>query len=146
MRHRRANRKLGRTTPHRLRLFQHLSEALFRTYQIVTTITKAKEVRPFVERLITLGKAGTPQSQRMAQRVIKDKMAYLTLFQKIGPHFADRPGGYTRIIRVGRRPGDGAESAILELVDREKLGQPPGKPVKASKGAKEKEKEGAGKK
>ena len=146
MRHRRGNRKLGRTTSHRLRLFQHLSEALFKNFWITTTLTKAKEVRPIAERLITLGKAGTPQSQRLAQKIIKDKVAYLTLFQKIGPHFAERPGGYTRIIRIGRRPGDGAESVVLELVEREKLGQAPGRPIAAKKGEKEKEKAVAGKK
>ncbi len=138
MRHRRATRKLSRTSAHRKRLFQHLAEALFRTYQIVTTVDKAKAARPFAERLITLARKPTPQAQRQIRRVIEDKLAYQTLLTKIGPANADRPGGYTRIMRLGRRPGDGAEEAVLELVTRDVLGEPPGKPPKAKKEAKEK--------
>lgn len=146
MRHRRAYRKLGRTTAHRRRLFQHLAEGLFRSYRIVTTIDRAKEARAFIEPLITLARRGDSQAQREVRRVIEDKTAYQALFEKIGPASAGRPGGYTRIVRLGRRPGDGAESAVLELVDREKLGPPPGAPpVGATKAAKEaKEKAGAG--
>lgn len=103
---------------------------------IVTTVEKAKDARAFVEPLITLARRGDPQAQRQVRRTIHDKLAYKTLFEKLGPHFADRPGGYTRIVRLGRRPGDGAEVAVLELVDREKLGPPPGKPRIAKKEAK----------
>ncbi len=138
MRHRRATRKLSRTSSHRRRLFQHLSEALFRSYQIATTVEKAKAVRPVAERLITLAKKADPQAQRRIRETIEDKLAYQTLLSKIGPAFAERPGGYTRIMRLGRRPGDGAEMAILELVERESLGAPPGKPPKVKKEAKEK--------
>lgn len=138
MRHRKALRKLGRISSHRARLFQHLTEGLFRSYQIATTVEKAKEVRPFAEHLITVAKRADPQAQRMVRRTIEDKMAYMTLFQKIGPLYAERHGGYTRIVRLGRRPGDGAEMAVIELVDREKLGAPPGKPPKTKKEAKEK--------
>jgi len=147
LRHGRGLRKLGRTGAHRLRLLQHITEGLFRSFQIQTTLEKAKEVRPFAEHLITLARRGNPQSQRLARRVLHDKMAYTTLFTKLGPHFADRAGGYTRILRVGRRPGDGAEVVVLELVGREQLGDAPGKaPSKARKAAKEKEGAGAGRK
>ena len=143
MRHRRATRKFNRTASHRLRMLQHLSEGLFRSYAIVTTVTKAKEARPFAEQLITLARRGTPQDQREARRTIHDKMAYQTLFLKLGPHFKDRQGGYTRILRMARRPGDGAEVALWELVGREDLGHPPGKPVvKAEKQGTEKERAG----
>jgi len=148
LRHRRGHRHLGRVTSHRLRLLQHLAEALFRSYQIITTIDNAKEARPFAEKLISLAKKGGPQAQRQVGRVIHDKLAYFTLFQKIGPLYAERPGGYTRVLHLGRRSGDGAEMAVWELVDREKLGSPPGKPPKAKQAPKEKEKvkekEGAG--
>lgn len=146
MRHGRRLRKLGRSPQHRARLFQHLAEGLFRSYIIQTTIEKAKEARPQVEHLITLAKKGTPQCQRLARAVIHDKLAYKTLFEKIGPSYADRPGGYTRILRVGQRPGDGAQVVVFELVDREKLGAAPGRFVKSSKASKEKEAVGAAKK
>ncbi len=142
MKHRRAHRRFNRTTEHRLRMLQHLSEGLFRNWMIVTTVDKAKETRKFAEPLITLARKGDSQAQRQVQRVIHDKTAYKALLEKIGPHFAERAGGYTRIVRLGRRPGDGAESAVLELVDREKLGPPPGKPV--FKKAAPKEQAGAG--
>jgi large subunit ribosomal protein L17 len=122
-------------------LFQHLAEGLFRSYQIITTVEKAKEARSYVERLITLAKKGEdPQAQRRVLMELEDKTAYMTLFQKIGPLYQkeDRKGGYTRIVRLGHRPGDGAEMAVLELVDREKLGAAPGKPPKTKKEAKEK--------
>jgi len=137
VKHRRSHRRFNRTTEHRLRMLQHLSEGLFRNWMIVTTVEKAKEARAFAEPLITLARKGDRQSQRQVQRTIHDKMAYKALFEKLGPHFAERPGGYTRIVRLGRRPGDGAEVAVLELVDREKLGPPPGKPVFKKKAVKE---------
>lgn len=137
MKHRRSHRRFNRTTEHRLRMLQHLSEGLFRNWMIVTTVEKAKEARSFAEPLITLARKGDPQAQRQVQRVIHDKLAYKTLLEKLGPHFAERPGGYTRIVRLGRRPGDGAEVAVLEIVDREKLGPPPGKPRIAKRQAKE---------
>jgi large subunit ribosomal protein L17 len=118
-------------------MLQHLSEGLIKSWMIVTTVEKAKEARSFVEPLITLARRGDPQAQREVQRTIRDKMAYKTLFEKLGPHYAERKGGYTRIVRLGRRPGDGAEVAVLELVDREKLGPPPGKPVFKKKEPKE---------
>ncbi len=143
MRHRRSTRHFNRFASHRLRMLQHITEGLFKSFLVVTTVEKAKEARAWLEPLITLARKGDPASQRLVQQVIKDKVAYKTLFEKLGPHFADRPGGYTRILRIGRRPGDGAEQAVLELVDREKLGPPPGKPVAKKKEAKEKAGAGA---
>lgn len=134
MKHRRAHRRFNRTSEHRLRMLQHLAEGLFRSYAIVTTVEKAKEARKYAEPLITLARKGDDHNaQRQVRRVIHDKVAYQTLFGKLGPHFAERPGGYTRIVRIGRRPGDGAETAVLELVGRETLGAPPGKPTFVSK-------------
>lgn len=138
MRHGRRLRKFNRFSAHRQRMFQHLAEGLFRSFQVVTTVEKAKEARRWTEPLITLAKQGDPQAQRQVREVILDKLAYQTLFQKIGPLYAERAGGYTRILRLSRRPGDGAETAVWELVDREKLGPPPGKPVIVKKEAKEK--------
>ena len=143
MRHRVSGRKLNRTTEHRLRLLRHLAESLFKMYQVVTTVEKAKEARRFAEKLITLARRGDSQAQREVRRVIQDRLAYTTLFQKIGPLNAERKGGYTRILRLGRRPGDGAEMAVFELVGREQLGVPPGKPPKSKKAPKEKEGAGA---
>ena len=119
-------------------MLQHITEGLFKSYQVVTTVEKAKEARAWLEPLITCARKGDDHSRREVLAVIKDKVAYQTLFDKLGPHFADRKGGYTRILRIGRRPGDGAEQAVLELVDREKLGPPPGKPTWITKEAKEK--------
>ncbi len=142
MRHRHANAKLGRTSAHRKRLFQHLCEALFRSFQIQTTTHKAKAAKPFAEWLITLARKGEdPQAQRKIRTVIQDKLAYQTLMNRIGPANASRNGGYTRVLKLGRRPGDGAEVAILELVGREELGVPPGKPPKKKE---TKEKAGGG--
>lgn len=138
MRHRRSTRHFNRFASHRLRMLQHITEGLFKSFLVKTTLEKAKEARAWAEPLITLARTGDSQSQRIVQRSIKDKVAYKTLFEKIGPHFADRAGGYTRIIRMGRRPGDGGEVAVLELVEREKLGPPPGKPTWVTKEAKEK--------
>jgi large subunit ribosomal protein L17 len=119
-------------------MFQHIAEGLFKSYLVVTTVEKAKDARAYLEPLITLARVGGPAAQREIRRVVQDKLAYRTLFEKIRPLYADRKGGYTRIIRLGRRPGDGAEQAVLELVDREKLGPPPGKPPAGKKEAKEK--------
>jgi len=133
VRHRRARRKFNRTSEHRLRMLQHLAEGLFKSYLIVTTVAKAKEARSYAEPLITLAKRQDSQAQRQVRRVIHDKMAYRTLFEKLAPLYMERKGGYTRILRLGRRPGDGAEQAVLELVEREKLGAPPIRPVAAAK-------------
>ncbi len=121
MRHRVAHRKLGRTTPHRISLLRNLATALFERERIRTTLMKAKEVRPFAERLITLARREDDRlhARRLAARDIQDRAVVKKLFDTIGARFATRPGGYTRILRLGPRRGDGAEMAILELVGYE---------------------------
>ena len=128
MRHNVAHRKLGRVTEHRLALLRNQATALLRHERIETTITKAKELRPFVERLITVavrgvaaGEAGgkTLHARRMVLADLQDRDVVGKLFETIAPRFADRPGGYTRILRVGFRRGDAAEIAQIELVGSE---------------------------
>ena len=117
MRHRVAHRKLGRVTPHRIALLRNLATALFERERIRTTLPKAKELRPFAEKLITLAKRedGRLHARRQAARHIQDPAIVKKLFDTIGARFATRPGGYTRILRLGTRHGDGAEMAYLEL-------------------------------
>ena len=137
MRHRVAHRKLGRTTPHRIALLRNLATALFERERIRTTLPKAKEVRPFAERLITLARREDDRlhARRLAARDIHDRDVVRKLFDSIGPRFATRPGGYTRIMRLGPRPGDGAEMAILELVGYEFKSDAKGKDGKDKKDA-----------
>jgi large subunit ribosomal protein L17 len=117
MRHLKAGRKLGRNASHRLALMRNLARALFEHERIITTLPKAKAARPFVEKLITLAKRGTLHARRLAIARLHDKELVAKLFKEIGPRFADRPGGYTRIIkRHERRLGDGGETAFLELL------------------------------
>ena len=131
MRHRVAHRKLGRTTPHRRALLRNLATALFDKERIRTTLPKAKELRPFAERLITLAKREENRlhARRLAARDLQDPAVVQKLFDTIGARFATRPGGYTRILRLGPRKGDGAEMAYLELVGYEY--KPAGKDGKA---------------
>lgn len=119
MRHRVAHRKLGRTTEHRLNLLRNLTAALIFQERIRTTLAKAKELRPFAERLVTLGKKDSLHARRQVLRVIPRKDAVAKLFNEISPRFAERPGGYTRILKLGPRQGDGAEMAFIEFVDFE---------------------------
>jgi large subunit ribosomal protein L17 len=135
MRHRVAHRKLGRTTPHRIALLRNLATALFEKERIRTTLPKAKELRPFAERLITLAKREDDRlhARRLAARHIQDPAVVKKLFDTIGSRFATRPGGYTRILRLGPRKGDGAEMAYLELVGYEF--KPATKDAKAAKKA-----------
>ena len=135
MRHRVAHRKLGRTTPHRIALLRNLATALFEKERIRTTLPKAKELRPFAERLITLAKREDDRlhARRLAARHIQEPAVVKKLFDTIGSRFATRPGGYTRILRLGPRRGDGAEMAYLELVGYEY--KPAGKEGKAAKKA-----------
>lgn len=119
MRHRRAGRRLNRTASHRKALFGNLAASVLQHKQIRTTTAKAKAVRTTVERLITFAKGGTLADRRRALKVLPDRQAIKTLFDEIAPNYADRNGGYTRVIRLGRRQGDGAEMAILELVGYE---------------------------
>lgn len=141
MRHRVAHRKLGRTTPHRIALLRNLATALFERERIRTTLPKAKEVRPFAERLITLARREDDRlhARRLAARDIHDRTVVKKLFDTIGPRFATRPGGYTRILRLGPRRGDGAEMALLELVGYEFKPDGKGKDEKAKKPTEKKE-------
>jgi large subunit ribosomal protein L17 len=119
MRHQRALRKLGRTTEHRVALLRNLSTALFQHERITTTLIKAKEVRPFAEKLITLARRDSLHSRRLAGRDIQDRKVLKKLFDTLGPRFSQRPGGYSRILKLGWRHGDAAEVAILELIGSE---------------------------
>jgi len=117
MRHNVSGRKLNRTPAHRKMLYRNLVTALFRHERIQTTVPKAKEARAVAERLITFAKRGDLHARRQAARRINEPDVLQKLFAEIGPRYADRPGGYTRILRLGPRKGDNAEVAILELVD-----------------------------
>jgi len=116
MRHGMVNRKLGRTSAHRNALFRNQLASLIDKERIITTLPKAKELRPQIERLITLARTDSVHNRRQAVRVVDESMV-TKLFDTLGPRFADRPGGYTRIIKLGPRRGDAAEVAILEFVD-----------------------------
>jgi large subunit ribosomal protein L17 len=117
MRHRVRGRKLGRTTAHRKALFRNQLTALFTHERIITTLAKAKELRPVAERMVTLAGTGSLPARRKVLTMVPDKVIVRRLFDEIAPRFVDRPGGYTRIMRLGRRHGDGAEMAIIEFVD-----------------------------
>lgn len=117
MRHNVSGRKLNRTAAHRKMLYRNLVTALFKNEKITTTVPKAKEARSLAERLITRAKAGDLHSRRIVARKINEPTVLQKLFDEIGPRYEDRPGGYTRIMRLGFRKGDNAELAILELVD-----------------------------
>jgi large subunit ribosomal protein L17 len=128
MRHRVSHRKLGRVTEHRIAMLRNQAEALIRHERIETTIPKAKELRPFVERLITIAKRGLAggdtngrslHARRLVLRDIQDRDVVSKLFDTIAPRFETRPGGYTRILRIGYRRGDSAEVAQIELVGSE---------------------------
>ena len=119
MRHRKKGRQLSRTASHREALLRNMAVSLFRHERIETTTAKAKELRPFAEKLITLAKKGDLHSRRLAARKIRDNDVLFKLFDSVGPRFAERPGGYTRVLKTGHRQGDGAEMALIELVDRE---------------------------
>jgi len=121
MRHRVAYRKLGRITPHRTALLRNLATALFERERIQTTLMKAKELRPYAEKLITLAKRDDDRlhARRQAARDIQDPTVLKKLFDTLGARYATRPGGYTRILRLGTRRGDGAEMAVVELLGSE---------------------------
>lgn len=119
MRHRKAGRKLNRTPTHRVALFSSLSAALIKHEQIVTTLPKAKELRRVADRLITLAKRGDLHARRLALSRIRDEAMVAKLFGTLGPRYADRPGGYTRVLKAGFRYGDSAPMAVIELVDRD---------------------------
>jgi large subunit ribosomal protein L17 len=117
MRHRKKGKKLGRTSPHRKRTLQALSNALIENKRITTTVAKAKALRPFVEPLITRAKDDTEHNRRQVFRHLQNKEIVSELFGEVADRVGDRPGGYTRIVQLGQRSGDGAELALIELVD-----------------------------
>ena len=117
MRHARSGKKLGRDSAHRKALYANLAGAVIEHGRIKTTVTKAKAVRPIAEQLITLGRRGDMHARRQAVSFLRSKEIVHKLFSEVGPAFAERPGGYLRITRIGPRPGDSAEMAYLELVD-----------------------------
>ncbi len=117
MRHRNKGRTLSRTASHKKATMRNMATSLFRHERIETTTAKAKELRPFAERLITLGKRGDLHARRLAGRLIADRQVLGKLFDDIGPRFTERPGGYTRILKLGNRRGDAAEMALIELFD-----------------------------
>jgi large subunit ribosomal protein L17 len=119
MRHRVAGKKLGRKTDHRISMLRNLVTSFLDKERIRTTLPKAKALRPLAERMITLGKRESLHARRQALAFIKDPAVVAKLFQTIAPRFTQRPGGYTRIVRLGFRDGDGAQLAILELVGSE---------------------------
>lgn len=119
MRHGKAHRKLNRTSSHRKAMFANMSASLVKHEQIVTTLPKAKELRPIVEKLITLAKRGDLHARRQAIAKMRDLGMVSKLFEVLGPRYQDRMGGYTRIIRAGYRHGDNAPIAVIEFVDRD---------------------------
>lgn len=119
MRHGISQRKLGRKTGHRNALFRNLAAALIKHEQISTTLPKAKELRPYIEKLITLAKRGGLSNRRLAQSRLQDDAQLKKLFDVLAERYADRDGGYTRIIKAGFRDSDAAQMAIIEFVDRD---------------------------
>ncbi|MGC6400894.1 50S ribosomal protein L17 [Sphingomonas sp. FW199] len=119
MRHRVGGRKLQRTSAHRAALFRNMAAALIKHEQITTTVAKAKELRPYVERLVTLAKRGGLSNRRLAHARLLDDAQLVKLFDVLAPRYADRAGGYTRIIKAGIRASDASPIAIIEFVDRD---------------------------
>ncbi len=119
MRHRRSGRKLNRTPSHRKAMLRNMVTAFLDSERIITTLPKAKELRPFAEKMITLGKRESLHARRQALAVIRRKEVVHKLFEELAPRFADRQGGYTRIIRIGTRKGDSAEMAVIEFLGSE---------------------------
>jgi large subunit ribosomal protein L17 len=116
MRHRNKGRQLSRTATHRAATLRNLATSLFRHERIETTTAKAKELRPYAERLITLARRGDVHARRLAGRKIQDRTVLGKLFDDIAPRYSERPGGYTRILKLGNRKGDAAEMSLIELV------------------------------
>jgi large subunit ribosomal protein L17 len=119
MRHGYARRKLGRTTAHRTAMFANMSASLIKHEQIVTTLPKAKELRPFVEKLVTLAKKGDLHARRLAISKVRDVDQVGKLFSTLGPRYQTRAGGYIRVLKAGFRHGDNAAMAVIEFVDRD---------------------------
>ena len=119
MRHKMGGRKLGRTSAHRIALLRNMAAALIKHEQITTTLPKARELRPYVEKLITLAKHGGLSNRRLAHARMMDDMQLVKLFDVLGARYADRAGGYTRVIKAGIRNSDASPMAVIELVDRD---------------------------
>jgi len=133
MRHRVAGRKLGRTSEHRKALLRNLSTALFDHEKITTTLAKAKALRPFAEKLVTMSKRESLHARRQVLCEIQDRKVVAKLFDTLSARYAQRPGGYTRIIKLGPRRGDNAEMALVELVDSEAIADAPATKTAKSK-------------
>lgn len=131
-----ANRKLGRTSSHRNAMFRNQLASLIESERIITTLPKAKELRPLAEKLITLAKNDSVHARRQAAKQVPDDKLVAKLFDTIGPRFSTRPGGYTRIMKLGARRGDAAEMAILELVERTAETEAAATPATPAKGGK----------
>ncbi len=119
MRHGNSNRKLGRTTSHRLAMFRNMAASLIKHEQITTTLPKAREIRPYVEKLVTLAKHGGLSNRRLADARLKDDVQLIKLFDVLAARYADREGGYIRIVKAGIRRSDATPMAIVEFVDRD---------------------------
>ncbi len=119
MRHRMSGRKLNRTSAHRKAMFNNMAAALIKHEQIKTTLSKAKELKPFVDKLITLGKRGNLHARRQAINVLRDRALTAKLFDVLAPRYAERQGGYCRVLKAGHRYGDAAPMAVIELVERD---------------------------
>ena len=143
MRHNVGYRKLGRTSGHRRALLRNLATDLFRHERLKTTLPKARELRPFAEKLITLARRDNLHARRQVLRQISDKTVVKKLFDTLGPRFAARPGGYTRALKLEPRPGDGADMAIVELVGSEPTFKKQKDDKKARRGRKAKAEEKA---
>ncbi len=139
MKHRVVGRRLDRTTEHRTAMLRNMVTSLIRHERIQTTTPKAKELKRFADKVITLAKRGSPHARRIAHREVRDVEALNKLFDTLAGRYEKRPGGYTRVIRIGRRAGDAAEMSVIELVDRapapEASEPPKGKAEKAEKKA-----------
>ena len=129
MRHARTGKKLGRDSAHRKALYANLAGALIEHGRIKTTEAKAKAVKPFAEQMITLGKRGDLHARRLALAELRSQDVVHQLFADVAPRFAERPGGYTRIVKLGPRAGDAADMVYLELVDYEPAGSVPAVPT-----------------
>jgi large subunit ribosomal protein L17 len=132
MRHQRAGKKLGRDSAHRRALYANLAGQLIEHGRIKTTEAKAKAVKPIAEQMITLGRRGDLHARRQALAFLRSQDVVHKLFADVGPRFADRPGGYSRIVKIGPRPGDAAQMVYLELVDFVPAARPLGVPAAAS--------------
>ena len=119
MRHRNRGRHFSRESSHRQAMFANLAQALVKHEQIITTLPKAKDLRPVVEKLITLGKRGDLHARRIAMSELRDASMVRKLFEVLGPRYGTRPGGYTRVLKAGFRQGDNAAMAVIEFVDRD---------------------------